>query len=122
MMNSADHGTVTSPTAAARHRIRPVPGSRRGSCAGSTPTPPTSSATTDIAYTSVKDMIISGVLPAGEMVSERKIAAKIGTSRTPVREAFLRLEGRGMDAATPQEGSVDGAHRCQRARTPGPNR
>jgi len=48
-----------------------------------------------VAYSAVLDMILRGVLAAGELVTERQIAARLGMSRTPVREAVRRLEGEG---------------------------
>src|SRR6201991_3246351 len=48
-----------------------------------------------VAYGAVLDMILSGAIAAGELVTERQIAARLGMSRTPVREAVRRLEGEG---------------------------
>lgn len=48
-----------------------------------------------VAYGAVLDMILRGTLAAGELVTERQIAARLGMSRTPVREAVRRLEGEG---------------------------
>ncbi|MBS0538493.1 MAG: GntR family transcriptional regulator [Proteobacteria bacterium] len=47
------------------------------------------------AYTSLLDMILRGKIVAGEAVTERQIAGRLGISRTPVREAVRRLEGEG---------------------------
>lgn len=48
-----------------------------------------------VAYGAVLDMILQGTIRAGELVTERQIAARLGMSRTPVREAVRRLEGEG---------------------------
>jgi DNA-binding GntR family transcriptional regulator len=48
-----------------------------------------------VAYGAVLDMIARGTIAAGELVTERQIAARLGMSRTPVREAVRRLEGEG---------------------------
>ena len=48
-----------------------------------------------VAYGAVLDMILRGALAAGEPVTERLIATRLGMSRTPVREAVRRLEGEG---------------------------
>ena len=48
-----------------------------------------------VAYGAVLDMILRGAIAAGEPVTERLIAARLGMSRTPVREAVRRLEGEG---------------------------
>ena len=48
-----------------------------------------------VAYGAVLDMVLSGTIAPGEQVTERQIAAHLGMSRTPVREAVRRLEGEG---------------------------
>jgi DNA-binding GntR family transcriptional regulator len=48
-----------------------------------------------VAYGELLDMILRGTIAAGEMVTERQIATRLGMSRTPVREAVRRLEGEG---------------------------
>src|SRR3954470_5961595 len=48
-----------------------------------------------VAYGAVLDMILRGAIAPGELVTERQIAARLGMSRTPVREAVRRLEGEG---------------------------
>lgn len=48
-----------------------------------------------VAYGAVLEMILHGTIAAGELVTERQIAARLGMSRTPVREAIRRLEGEG---------------------------
>ncbi|MBY0322470.1 MAG: GntR family transcriptional regulator [Reyranella sp.] len=48
-----------------------------------------------VAYGALLDMILRGAIGAGEPVTERLIAARLGMSRTPVREAVRRLEGEG---------------------------
>ncbi len=48
-----------------------------------------------VAYGALLDMILNGGLAGGEVVSERQIAARLGMSRTPVREAIRRLENEG---------------------------
>lgn len=46
----------------------------------------------DRAYDTIRAMILSGELAAGEPVGEESLAAKCGVSRTPVRDAMRRLE------------------------------
>ncbi len=48
-----------------------------------------------IAYESVFDMILSRELAGGTIIQERKLATSLGISRTPMREALVRLEGEG---------------------------
>ena len=63
----------------------------------------------DQAYTTVREAILSGVLPRGEKVTERGLAEKLNISATPVREALRRLE---QDRLVTREGlrSVRIAH------------
>lgn len=50
----------------------------------------------DIAYEIVLEDILTGVLAAGEKVNQENMAALFGMSRTPVREALLKLEEEGF--------------------------
>jgi DNA-binding GntR family transcriptional regulator len=56
-------------------------------------------------YARLKDAIITGSLRPMERITENKVAASYGLSRTPVREAFLRLEAEGLIQVVPQRGS-----------------
>lgn len=67
-----------------------------------TPAPPA----TEVAYRHVKDALLSGRLPAGGMVSEGDVAAELAMSRTPVREAFLRLSTEGWLRLFPKRGAL----------------
>lgn len=60
----------------------------------------------ETAYAHVKDALLSGRLPAGEMLSEGDVAAELGVSRTPVREAFLRLAAEGWLRLFPRRGAL----------------
>ncbi|MGO4909846.1 GntR family transcriptional regulator [Pseudorhodobacter sp. W20_MBD10_FR17] len=53
----------------------------------------------------LRHAILTGILPPGTKVSEQEIADTIGTSRQPVREAFLRLAGEGLLEIRPQRGT-----------------
>jgi DNA-binding GntR family transcriptional regulator len=57
-------------------------------------------------YLEVKERILSATLPGGELISEGEIASEMGTSRTPVREAFLRLEAEGWMRLFPKRGAL----------------
>lgn len=57
-------------------------------------------------YREVKERILSADLPGGELISEGEIATAMGTSRTPVREAFLRLEAEGWMRLYPKRGAL----------------
>jgi DNA-binding GntR family transcriptional regulator len=58
------------------------------------------------AYEVTKEMVITGELPGGLLLSEGEIAARLGVSRTPVREAFLRLQTEGLLTLFPKRGAV----------------
>lgn len=60
----------------------------------------------EAAYRHVKRELLAGRLPAGEMVSEGDVAAELGMSRTPVREAFLRLSTEGWLRLFPKRGAL----------------
>jgi len=53
----------------------------------------------------LKENIISLDLAPGSMVSENEIAAQLGISRTPVREALIELSRVGIVQIMPQKGS-----------------
>lgn len=59
----------------------------------------------DRAYSHVKDLIIGNELPEGGFLTENQIASDLGISRTPVREAFLRLEAENLIQLVPQKGA-----------------
>jgi DNA-binding GntR family transcriptional regulator len=50
------------------------------------------------AYDQLLDMILSGELGGGALLHEQALARLLDTSRTPVREALLRLEAEGLVA------------------------
>jgi DNA-binding GntR family transcriptional regulator len=58
------------------------------------------------AYRRLRDAIVQGVLPAGSRLSERGLAASLGISAQPVREALRRLEQDGMVITLPRRGTV----------------
>jgi DNA-binding GntR family transcriptional regulator len=60
----------------------------------------------DRAHDYVKRQVLTGGFPGGELISEGEVAAALGTSRTPVREAFLRLEAEGLLRLYPQRGAL----------------
>jgi DNA-binding GntR family transcriptional regulator len=51
------------------------------------------SAVTRTTYEAIRRAIVSGALPGGVAVSERRLATRLGVSRTPVREALAMLSG-----------------------------
>jgi DNA-binding GntR family transcriptional regulator len=69
------------------------------------PAPPSASASKR-AYDFAKWAILSGVYPAAAVITEAALAHEIGLSRTPVREALLRLEVEGLVTLHPRRGAV----------------
>ncbi|MGF9905975.1 GntR family transcriptional regulator [Brevibacillus porteri] len=47
-------------------------------------------------YLQIQEWIISGVLKPGDRLKDQELAEVLGASRTPIREALLRLEEEGM--------------------------
>ena len=51
------------------------------------------------------EAIVTGVIPAGQKISEPDLASQYEVSRGPLREAIRRLEGRGLVQHTPHAGA-----------------
>jgi DNA-binding GntR family transcriptional regulator len=73
--------------------------------AGSDVAAPASSMVDD-AYGTLLSAIVEARLAAGTPLSQNKLAARMGVSRTPVREALLRLERDGLVQRHPDTGFV----------------
>jgi DNA-binding GntR family transcriptional regulator len=58
----------------------------------------------DAAYEQLKRLILDGTLPAGAQMLEQEAAARLSMSRTPVREAMVRLRQEGMVEIRPRHG------------------
>src|SRR3954470_19761227 len=50
----------------------------------------------DLAYTQVRDLILSGELEPGAVLPQAALARTIGMSTTPLREALRRLKQEGL--------------------------
>jgi len=61
------------------------------------------SLTEDLGRT-VRDMIVDGALAAGERINEVHLAARLGVSRTPLREALMGLAAEGAVTHVPRLG------------------
>lgn len=68
--------------------------------------PTVRAAAKDRALDYVKRQVLTGAFPGGELISEGEVASALGMSRTPVREAFLRLEAEGLLRLYPQRGAL----------------
>jgi DNA-binding GntR family transcriptional regulator len=55
----------------------------------------------DDVYARLRDAIVGGTLTPGERVRDQELAAWLGVSRTPVREALLQLGQAGLVIAAP---------------------
>jgi len=56
------------------------------------------------AYRALKKLILGDELPAGSHLLEQEAAERLGMSRTPVREAMIRLEKDGVVEVRPRHG------------------
>lgn len=57
-------------------------------------------------YAWTKERIIDGTFATGAMISEGEVSEAVGVSRTPVREAFLRLASEGILDLFPKRGAL----------------
>jgi DNA-binding GntR family transcriptional regulator len=60
----------------------------------------------DDVYRRLRDAIVDGTLAPGEQLRDGELAAWLGVSRTPVREALLRLAHGGLVLAQPGRSTV----------------
>lgn len=60
----------------------------------------------DAAYTALRDDIVEGRLAPDTVLGEVEQSARLGVSRTPVREAFSRLTAAGLAVQAPGRGTV----------------
>jgi DNA-binding GntR family transcriptional regulator len=58
--------------------------------------PDTGSPRRELAYQSLKHRLLVGEFPPGRRLGEERLAAELGVSRTPVREALSRLHSEGL--------------------------
>jgi DNA-binding GntR family transcriptional regulator len=59
----------------------------------------------EVVFKTLRNAIIKGEFMPGERLMEEKIAANLGVSRTPVREAIRMLELEGLVAMIPRKGA-----------------
>ncbi|MGN6752010.1 MAG: GntR family transcriptional regulator [Intrasporangium sp.] len=60
----------------------------------------------DHAYESIRDAIVDGTLAPGERLRDQELEGWLGISRTPIREALLRLERARLVIATPGRATI----------------
>lgn len=62
--------------------------------------------TSKVIYHNLREEIINLYLEPGTSISEKELSEKYNVSRTPVREAFVRLAQEGLVQIYPQKGTV----------------
>lgn len=60
---------------------------------------------TEVVGERIREAIVQGDLKLGEQVSEAQLAARMNVSKTPVREALVRLQSQGLVQIHPQRGT-----------------
>ena len=58
----------------------------------------------DSAYQQIRQRILDNVWPPGHRALEQEMALALGMSRTPVREAIMRLRNEGLVEVIPRHG------------------
>lgn len=61
---------------------------------------------TDRAYTFTKSRVLDATFAGGDLITEGEVAQALSMSRTPVREAFLRLQAEGLLRLYPKRGAL----------------
>ena len=59
----------------------------------------------DVVFHTLREAILKGDLKPGERLMELQLAAKLGVSRTPIREAIRMLEQEGLAVTIPRRGA-----------------
>lgn len=59
----------------------------------------------DVVFQTLRAAILKGELKPGERLMELQLAAKLGVSRTPIREAIRMLEQEGLAVTVPRKGA-----------------
>ena len=60
----------------------------------------------DVVFNTLREAILRGDLVPGERLMELQLAAKLGVSRTPIREAIRMLEQEGLAITIPRKGAI----------------
>lgn len=60
----------------------------------------------DVVFNTLREAILRGELVPGERLMELQLAAKLGVSRTPIREAIRMLEQEGLAITIPRKGAI----------------
>src|SRR5262245_5406294 len=70
------------------------------------PAPPSALPAATRVYQHVKRAILEQIHAGGALLTEVEIATAVGVSRTPVREALLRLQSEGLVTLYPKRGAL----------------
>jgi DNA-binding GntR family transcriptional regulator len=92
------NATATGPAVRAPRRSTP----RRSATRAAEPAP--RSTRVDDAYAAIRRRILDNVYPPGHRALESALADELGISRTPVREALIRLANEGLVEVVPRHG------------------
>ena len=65
---------------------------------------PSSASLVDAAYQQIRQRILDNAWPPGHRALEQEVALALGMSRTPVREALMRLRNEGLVEVIPRHG------------------
>ncbi|HTZ59023.1 MAG TPA: GntR family transcriptional regulator [Acidobacteriaceae bacterium] len=84
----------------------PKPTSRRARPSGRSKPTAADQSIRDQAYNYIRQKIASGILTSGDPISEVEVAERLGSSRTPVREAIGQLVAAGLLEQTPGRGTT----------------
>ena len=60
----------------------------------------------EVVFNTLREAILRGDLVPGERLMELQLAAKLGVSRTPIREAIRMLEQEGLAITIPRKGAI----------------
>jgi DNA-binding GntR family transcriptional regulator len=80
--------------------------SAKGPTVDSDPIPRESNALVDETAAAIRARIMSGEIPIGAQLRQAELAATLGVSRTPIREALRQLQAGGLIEVLPRRGAV----------------
>ncbi|HET7559404.1 MAG TPA: GntR family transcriptional regulator [Limnochordia bacterium] len=89
-------GAPTAETSTEQVRIREADAGTGLPAAGSAAEAASAATATERAYAAIKEAIFARQLRPGMTLSERRLSGLLGVSRTPVRQALLRLQQEGL--------------------------
>lgn len=67
------------------------------------------------AYAKLRNWILDGTFAPGTQLRDKQLAEQLGVSRTPIREALLRLEDEGLVKTKPNRSTLVSSVDCQDA-------